>query len=145
MGIKVGNLSDLMRALSEHGVEDPDRDEEMERRSIGEDDPRIKGNPPDDAAALALMENCAIYQKGNSFKVGDLITPRVGMNIRGTGKPCVVLKVFDTPIADQPTSSNEVMGSFDILIGRYFRGNMMTYGGEAWRYEPYTGPVLTAN
>ena len=95
---------------------------------------------PVSVEAIQLRDICARYLEGNPFKPGDLIVPRKGFNIRGEGRPCVVLDLFDD-VERKLTDDGGQIEWNDMRIGRFINGKLLTFLAESMAYEPYTGKV----
>lgn len=105
-------------------------------------------NPLPEAQVATLLEVAARYAAPVPFKVGDLVTPRKGYNIRDAGDPHIVLEVPKFPIrnfamGDDPSAFGSAFfgARLDIRVGTFDRGHVAAYWGESFRYEPYTGPM----
>jgi len=101
-----------------------------------------------EAAVMTLREHLPGYEKC-PYKVGDIVTPRKTSNTRGRGEPHLVVEVFDPPVrltnitdTSDATSQNYLFKA-DMRV-LCIRGNkyVIAYAGEAWNYEPYTGPGM---
>ena len=107
------------------------------------DDPNDEFSPNKGADALSLSELAARYSVPNPFQRGDLVTPRRGYNLKGAGRPCVVLDVFP------PMVPKEDKGGFidfnDMRIARVIKNsggqNIVKVYAESIDYERYMGPI----
>lgn len=107
-------------------------------RDMDDDSPAILP----EAAIMRLKEAADRYIAGNPFKVGDIVTPRPGMNVAGAGKPHVVIAVRadPQPVWDGEPGSNAHGMCFDIRVasisGRPDR--VMAHWCESWSFQPFT-------
>lgn len=96
---------------------------------------------------LAILKDASKrYTDGNIFSVGQLVTPRHHVNLRGAGRPCVVLenvKPFYTEGHEQETSSHNYRRRFDMRVlhlldsGRDDGYSLVSFWAESWQYEPW--------
>jgi hypothetical protein len=107
----------------------------------------VQEEPPalhPDAVIARLKEACASYVTGCKFSVGDLVTPRAGMNLRGEGEPHIVLEVFSTPVrildANDPSDScgNTFGSRLDIRTANMVGDTLVPHMGESWHFVRYT-------
>lgn len=126
------NMLDMLREMG--GAEFEDREE------------RAPSSPPD-VLCKTLREVADRYAAGCQFKVGDLVTPRKGYNIKDEGRPHIVVDVRHNAVADLtvPPDTGEIgnvtFGSrMDIRTAHEARGTMVMHWNESWQFEPYTGP-----
>jgi hypothetical protein len=102
-----------------------------------------------EAVIADLRELCARYTAGCPFRVGDLVTPRRGYSLSGSGDPRIIVEVAPTPIRNfdsaadcEEWASNTFGARLDIRVAHISpRGQMVMHWGESWMYEPYTGPA----
>jgi hypothetical protein len=104
--------------------------------------------PLPEAAIADLRELCSRYTAGCPFRVGDLVTPRGGYNLRGPGDPHIVVEVADVPVRNLDNSADSsgwascAFGArLDIRVAHIQNGKMTMHWSESWMYEPYTGPA----
>lgn len=93
-------------------------------------------------AAEALVEfqkGYAAFLSGCSFKPGDLITPRKGTNMKGAGKPHVVLEVRDRPdpiFIDEP-GTTQFGARCDLRVASFYGDTMARHWVESIDFDPY--------
>jgi hypothetical protein len=103
-----------------------------------------------ESQAAELLEIGARKLAGNPFRVGQLVTPRLGHNIRGVGAPCVVLDVLKEPVRSNEDDDSAPVRFNDTRIGRILQApdgtqSLVSYLGESFSYEPYKGPQKVKN
>lgn len=111
-------------------------------------DARKRAKIPHDIMAAELLIMGRDWIRGNPFKPGDLVTPRAGHNIRGHGKPMVVLEVFPPgSLTDASSSEREYSGNFvrrpNMRVLTIADGHFVPFLAESFAYEPYTGEVAS--
>jgi len=127
------SLARLLASMdNEH---DDDRDERSSRIT------------PPEVLCLTLREVAERYNSDCAFKVGDLVTPRAHYNVRGAGRPHVVVEVFATPVRNYDCVesvsdiASQAFGSKnDIRVVAEDREQIVPFVVESWKFEPYTGP-----
>jgi len=112
-------------------------------RGHGDDD---EGPAPLPEVQIATMrEYCDLYQKPCRFRVGDLVTPRPGVNVRGDGDPHVVLEVFKQPIQALTAMDPHMTGAsafgrkMDMRVMCCTNGQYSSFCVESFVFEPYEG------
>lgn len=125
----IGGPPDLARLLSEHQKED--------------DEGEAK-NPCPEAQVMTLKEVAEDYFKGpGRFKVGDLVTPRPGTNIKGAGEPAIVVEVNPDAKPNFQRNESDSDGSprfgakYDVRLLRFLNGTLLSYWEESWQLVPY--------
>ena len=97
---------------------------------------------PDDVAALELKLIAERHINGCPFKPGDLVTPRVGYNIRFAGSPHVVIEVFDQRREPaRPHERGDLAPRHEMRVVCQVDGDFVPFFAESYAYEPYAGPV----
>lgn len=95
-----------------------------------------------DAQVMRLKEYAERYDEPCPYKVGDIVTPRSDVCLRGAGNPHVVLEVRKTPIhnfTDRPGTID--YGTRHDMRVAFFVDNddIVTLWQESHMYEPYEG------
>jgi hypothetical protein len=74
------------------------------------------------------------------FKVGDLVTVRHGMDVRGMGKPHVVIEVFSEPVVDRSSEpgSNRYLNRYTMRVAHFCGSDMTTHAVGHEVFEPWT-------
>jgi hypothetical protein len=98
-----------------------------------------------EAQIATLQEIADIYRRGCPFKVGDVITPRNGHNMKGAGRPHVVMEVFDEPVrtltsADPADTSQCTFGRrMDMRVATFSveMGVVVAFMTESWEFESF--------
>lgn len=79
------------------------------------------------------------------FKVGDLITPKSIMSIKGCGAPHIVVEVRKAEPYFSPRFGDGSSGQGnrnDVRVLCYISNdNMVPFWVESWQYEPYVGEL----
>jgi hypothetical protein len=95
--------------------------------------------PPLREAVISTLKDLASAYGNNPFKVGDLVTPRQGLNLRDAGCLHVVIYVDPDPrhhftIGGAPAESTHSIG-----YGRYLDVRVLSFchGGGEWAYVPF--------
>lgn len=94
-------------------------------------------------AQLAELERLrAAYAAGPApYAVGDYVTPRAGVNLRGGGQPHLVVEVRRTADAlrrcDAEISDADFAGALTLRMGRYNGRYGACFWVEAWQVEPW--------
>lgn len=106
-----------------------------------------KPESPPEVLCATLRETLASFSAGCPFKPGDLVTPRANSDLRGAGRPQIVLEVLATPVRnfhvveDQNDVASAAFGSrIDVRIARESHGEIVANWTESWKLEPYYGP-----
>lgn len=116
-----------------------------------DDDDAGEGSPQPivEAQIETLREVCQTYHAGNTYKVGDLITPRRGYGTKGAGIPHVVIEVFDPPIRvhqvqnSLDSTSNGFGRRMDLRVATMSNGRrsglvaVCCFHVESFEYEPF--------
>ncbi|MEZ2410500.1 hypothetical protein AB6806_27265 [Bosea sp. RCC_152_1] len=94
-------------------------------------------------AAEVLVEfqkTYADFLTGCPFKPGDLITPRRGTNMKGAGKPHVVLEVRDRPDPHfaEGAGSTQFGRRNDIRVASFYGDTMARHWVESVDFDAYT-------
>lgn len=118
--------------------------------AIGVDeDTASSPRPLPEAVIMDLTSIAERYSAPNPFKVGDIVTPRRGYNIRGSGEPHVVLETETSvprfSVDQSETSSSSFGRKLDMRVAcltpagpRFF---YQAFWGESWCYEFYEDAV----
>lgn len=102
------------------------------------------------AQVMDLQAIAAAYAIGCPFVFGNIITPRSNCNIRGHGRPHVVVEVLSEPMCDMisadgpaSTTSNAFGRRIDcrVICFNETGDHMAPFWVESWQYEPYAGPL----
>lgn len=101
---------------------------------------RRASKPLPEAQVATLREVLDRYTSPCPFKVGDLVTARAGMNVKGAGEPHIVLEVFATPIrSHENPGSNTFVGRFDMRVATFPNAsNVACFSVESFTFERYT-------
>ena len=95
--------------------------------------------PLPEAVIETLREHPANYTAPCPFKVGDLVTPRKGVNICDAGTPQIVVELMTDP---KPVFLGGDSDDGEVLTMRVMKftghGNYVCYWVEHWQYEPWT-------
>lgn len=87
------------------------------------------------------------YARKNPFKVGDLVTPVAGGEIRHAGAPHIVIATqpggFDARIGQAGTNAFGAVPDVRVLTFSQ-RGDIASYWTESSGFEPYVSPAPTA-
>ena len=91
-----------------------------------------------------LHEMLARYNAPNKFKVGDLVTPILGVNIKDDGEPHIVLDVDEKGfyVGEQKNGANGTADCYNIKIGQIIRGSggaFVTFVMPHWKLDRYDG------
>jgi len=99
------------------------------------------------AAVMTLTEAAKRYNAGNPWKVGDVVTPRVGYNKRAEGEPHVVIEVADPPHRvweGQDPRTTDIGVRLDVRVinvSYYDKTEVITaFWMESWMLEKYEEP-----
>ena len=120
------------------------RESEMIRAMLGRGDDDEERRPPrplPEAQIATLREICARYTAGCPFAVGDLVTPRAGVNVRGAGEPHIVVEIADEP--HRPFDGSGTSSSYGNRLDMRTAGlagdneTMVMHWVESWTFEPY--------
>jgi hypothetical protein len=102
--------------------------------------------PIPEAQVATLIEACERYRSPCPFKVGDIVTPRVGLGYSDGGLPHVILEVADEPHRHfAPTEGASIYASafgsrLDVRVANFVKsGEIVAFWQESWRLEPWTG------
>lgn len=117
----------------------------MHERDEDDDMPR-RSRPIPEAQIEELKDICSRYVAGCPFKVGDIVTPRRGYNIKGSGHPHIVIEVPAEPhrpfdvIAPSEAASHPYGARRDMrVVCMTDRGlSYSAFWAESWTFEPYT-------
>lgn len=73
------------------------------------------------------------------FKRGDLVTVRPGMDVKGAGKPHVVIEVLDTPVIDLDSEpgSNRFLGRYTMRVAHYCGETMTQHAVDHTAFEAW--------
>lgn len=93
-------------------------------------------------AVEALLDYAGSYSnflKASPFKPGDLVTPRKGTNMKGSGKPHVVLEVRERP---EPHFIEDADGTTygrrcDIRIASFYGSTIARHWVESIDFDPF--------
>ena len=93
-----------------------------------------------EAAVMRLREAAAIQANPPRFAVGDLVTPRMGMNVRGHGEPHIVVEVNHeaSPVFTGNCRGDSYGNRPQCRIMSIMQGEVACHWLEAYRLEPYT-------
>ena len=113
---------------------------EMIARSLGEEDeaqPRMSHI----GQVARLQEFAAVYATGNPFRIGDLVTPRKGGNIRNSGEPHIVVEVREAePYFEGSCTSVSFGKRLTIRVAQIVNEvGAVCFWNEHHEYEPYLG------
>lgn len=118
--------------------------EDMVREWAREQAPKPK---PPTLLVEALRDQAQFYTHENPFKVGDVVTPRKGVLVTGSGDPNIVIAVRENPdpvfAAGEPGSSRYGL-KFDIRVVRWEEGQFPTFWTESSFFEPWIEPAAKA-
>lgn len=93
-----------------------------------------------EARMMELRESAERYAQKCPFKVGDVVTPRLNASLRHTGKPHVVIEVFDEPYRswEGETSTPNFGALYDLRVMALNDLNqIVVWSGESWHYEAW--------
>lgn len=108
----------------------------------------MRGDRDDDTPKLSrigqvarLREFAAVYAAPNTFKVGDLVTPRDGGNLKGVGEPYLVVESLAEPVRslEGNPASNGFGWNLNVRAACLFHGQMTCFWLEHHTLEPYAG------
>lgn len=100
--------------------------------------------PDADAQIKDLIAIKERYTEGCPFKVGDLVTPRKGFNLRGVDQPAIVLQVLEKPLQDLSNSAEQMNScmygcKIDMRVLRYSDSKtIVAWWEESWKFRKYS-------
>ena len=109
--------------------------------------PSASKAPADPDAILARLKLASeLYDVGNPFEEGALITPRADANIKGAGEPCIVVEdlsyepvLLRNPLANLDDASSQLFGrKLDLRYTRIVNGTVHSFLGESQDFEAWT-------
>ena len=115
----------------------------MQALTGGKGKPKPSSSILPEAMLARIKEAYGWYERAkrmNPFNEGDIVMPREGVNVRGAGKPHIVVEVFDRKL-----QTNDVEGGSSGAL-RFIDMRVMTMEGsedvvcyptESWQYEEY--------
>lgn len=74
------------------------------------------------------------------YRCGDIVTVRPGMDVKGAGKPHVVVEVFPQPIVDTQSEpgSNRYLGRYTMRVAHFYGESMTQHAVDHAVFEPWT-------
>jgi len=105
------------------------------------DDEDYAARPLPEAQVETLKEIAARYAHCD-FKVGDLVTPRQGFNVKGSGHPHIVVEVapFDSPVVPtgEEAGSCTFGARYTMRVASLCQGSSYAaHWVEHWAFETY--------
>jgi hypothetical protein len=104
--------------------------------------------PLPEAQCMELREVFAAYTAGCPFKPGDLVTPRPNCDMKGKGRPHIILDVLPEPVTSfqsadpTDTCSNSYGRRIDVRVASFAVPDQIgVWWMESWQLEPYAGPL----
>lgn len=93
-----------------------------------------------EAQILTLRELAAAYAAGNIYKVGDLITPRRGVNLRHAGAPHMIVEILEPPIRKGESQKHshgavDFWARLDIRVVSFYGDYVVPHVMESWQVE----------
>lgn len=91
-----------------------------------------------------LSNGARIYdasRHSNPYKVGDIVTPREGFNIRNAGKFCIVVETFKRKIVAETgkdaesTSDRRAVDMRVMTLAEGDKGDIICFPAESWCYR----------
>ncbi len=107
-----------------------------------------QSQPSVEVQARRLLDHYADLSKTHTFEPGQLVQLKPGLNghvnLPVEGQPCIVTKIYETPLKDETVSNAhpDFGRKFDIallLLTRDGRAVEFAYDGRV--FEPYTGEI----
>jgi len=94
--------------------------------------------PPCDEAMVDVLRELGAAYAAPPPKVGDLVTPRPGVNLRGVGQPHLVVEVFDPPVhLDGPHATPWERRPIDLRVIGWLTGDYVASHMERWQVVPW--------
>jgi hypothetical protein len=101
-----------------------------------------------DTPTTLSLEHCIAALKDKAhrmmapcpFQIGQLVTARADADVKGSGRPHVVVEVFDTPVTD-PTAesgSNQFMRKYNMRVAHYVGNDMTVHAVDCSCFEAWT-------
>jgi len=94
-----------------------------------------------EAAIERLKEAAALIAAPNTFKPGDIVTPREGFNIKGSGEPHIVTRVdpdgFNRGQAEFGQSGSSAIANVEVVCFAGGSDNMVVFPLCHWALEPF--------
>jgi len=121
MPVSEFNLSDILGALADKEIK------------------KVRNKALPEAQICTLREVKDRYLAGNSFKVGDIITPRKGGAYNGRGVPHMVIEVAQTPLRNLngSTASSDFGSRLDIRVIRVDGEHVVPFWMESFQLEQW--------
>ena len=102
----------------------------------------------DDARTSLSLDECIAALKDKAqrmaapcpFSVGQLVTARADADVKGGGRPHIVVEVFDQPVTD-PTAelgSNQFMRKYNMRVAHFVGNDMTVHAVDCSCFEVWT-------
>jgi hypothetical protein len=96
--------------------------------------------PPVRDAVISTLKELATAYGNNPFSVGDLVTPRKGLNLRDAGRLHIVVYVDPNPQHHfRGGDGDGHVETHSLAYGRYLDVRVLSFchGGGEWAYVPF--------